>query len=61
VALVGVLAGRPFAREFCEVGQSSEVVDGELFGTITTLLTWVWVAAFAGMTVGGDPAHRAAS
>jgi hypothetical protein len=52
-------AGR--SREFSEVGQSSEVVDSELFGTITTLLTWVWVAAFAGMTVVGDPAQRAAS
>ena len=27
------------------------MVESELFGRITTLLTWIWVAAFAGMTV----------
>ena len=38
-------------REFAEVDQPKEVVESELFGRITTLLTWIWVAAFAGMTV----------
>jgi hypothetical protein len=51
VALLGVLVGRPFVREFAEVDQPQEVVETELFGKITTLLTWIWVAAFAGMTV----------
>lgn len=51
VALVGVLVGRPFVREFAEVDQPKEVVESELFGKITALLTWIWVAAFAGMTV----------
>ena len=51
VALMGVFAGRPFVREFAEVDQPKEVVESEIFGRITTLLTWIWVAAFAGMTV----------
>jgi hypothetical protein len=51
VALTGVLIGKPFIREFAEVGQPKEVVESDLFAKITTLLTWIWVAAFAGMTV----------
>jgi hypothetical protein len=51
VALVGVLVGRPFVREIAEADQPREVVKSELFGRITTLVTWIWVAAFAGMTV----------
>ena len=51
VALIGLLAGRPFVREFAEADQSPEVIKSELFGRITTLVTWIWVAAFAGMTV----------
>src|SRR5258705_5787303 len=51
VALTGVLIGRPFVREFAEVDQPKEVVESPLFAEITTLLTWIWVAAFAGMTV----------
>src|SRR3984893_18581522 len=51
VALTGVLIGKPFVREFAEMGQPPEVVESEPFGQITTLLTWSWVAAFAGMTV----------
>lgn len=51
VALIGVLAGRPFVREFAEADQSPEVIKSELFGRITTQVTWIWVAAFAGMTV----------
>lgn len=51
VALIGLLAGRPFVREFAEVDRPKEVVESEIFIRITTLLTWIWVAAFAGMTV----------
>ena len=51
VALTGVLIGKPFVREFAEVDQPPEVVKSEVFARITNLLTWVWVAAFAGMTV----------
>ena len=51
VALTGVLIGKPFVREFAKAEQSAEVIESEPFGKITTLLTWIWVAAFAGMTV----------
>ena len=51
VALSGVLSGRPFVREFAEVDQPDEVIASETFKKITTLLTWIWVGAFAGMTV----------
>jgi hypothetical protein len=51
VALIGVLIGKPFVREFAEVDQPPEVVKSEVFGRITMTLTWIWVAAFAGMTV----------
>ena len=51
VALASVLMGRPFVREFAEVGQPKEVIESDLFKKITNLLTWIWVAAFAGMTV----------
>jgi hypothetical protein len=51
VALLGVLLGRPFVREFAEADQPVEVTESDLFGRITTLVTWIWVGAFAGMTV----------
>ena len=50
-ALTSVLVGKPFVREFAVVGQPPEVIESEPFREITTLLTWIWVAAFAGMTV----------
>jgi hypothetical protein len=51
VALTGELLGRPFVREFAEVDQPEEVIESETFKRITTLLTWIWIGAFAGMTV----------
>ena len=51
VALVGVLVGKPFVREFAEAGQPPGVVQSDLFQRIVTILTWIWVGAFAGMTV----------
>jgi hypothetical protein len=51
VALTGVLIGKPFVREFAEVDQPKEVVESDVFKRITGLLTWIWVGAFAGMTV----------
>lgn len=51
VALVGVLTGRPFVREFAAAGQPKHIVDSELFTTITVRLTWIWVGIFAAMTV----------
>ena len=51
VALGSVLVGKPFVREFAEVGQPKEVIETDLFKKITSVLTWIWVAAFAGMAV----------
>ena len=51
VALVGVMRGKPFVREYAEEGQPADVVNSDLFGQITTRLTWIWVGVFAGMTV----------
>lgn len=51
VALIGALIGKPFVREFAEAGQQAHVVKSDLFARITAQLTWIWVAAFGGMTV----------
>lgn len=51
VALVSVVIGKPFVREFAAAGLPPDVIKTDLFGQITTRLTWIWVAAFAGMTV----------
>jgi hypothetical protein len=51
VALASVLIGRPFVREIAAVDQPEEVINSPTFIRITSLLTWIWVGAFAGMTV----------
>lgn len=51
VALASALIGKPFVREFAVVGQPKEVIESEPFARITSLLTWIWIAAFAGMTL----------
>src|SRR6202453_2009203 len=48
VALVSVLSAKPFVREFAAAEQPPDVVKPELFGRVGTVLTWIWVAAFAG-------------
>jgi hypothetical protein len=51
VALGSALTGRPFVRDFAVVGQPKEVIESEPFTRITSVLTWIWIAAFGGMTV----------
>ncbi|BBX63125.1 hypothetical protein MSAS_22990 [Mycobacterium saskatchewanense] len=51
VALAGALTGRPFVRAFAAAGQPADVLKTELFGRLVTVLGWLWVATFAGMTV----------
>jgi hypothetical protein len=51
VTLAGVLIGKPFVREFAQSEQSAEVIKSEAFDRVTTLVAWIWVGAFAGMTV----------
>lgn len=51
VALVGALAGRPFVRDFAAAEQPDDAVKTELFTRLVRVLTWVWIAALAAMTV----------
>ena len=51
VALISLLIGKPFVGEFAAAERPADVVKTELFGRIIRLLTWMWVATFAGMTV----------
>jgi hypothetical protein len=51
VVVAGVLAGKPFVREFVAAGQPQGVVDSEVFGQVTTRLAWIWVAVLGAMTV----------
>jgi hypothetical protein len=51
VAFISLPIGKPFAREFAAAERPADVVKTELFGRMIRLLTWMWVATFAGMTV----------
>ncbi|MEY8014894.1 hypothetical protein [Mycobacterium servetii] len=51
MTLTGTLLGRSFVAECAAAEQPPDVVSTELFGRLARLLTWIWVAAFAGMTV----------
>jgi hypothetical protein len=51
VVLIGIVMGKPFVREIAETDQPKEVLNSDLFERTTTLVTWIWVAALAGMTV----------
>ena len=51
VALISLLMGKPFVREFAAAEQPDDVVKTELFGRVIRVLIWIWVATFAGMTV----------
>lgn len=51
VAVVGSVTGKPFVREFLKTGLPKEVVASEVFTRITSVLSWIWIATFAGMTV----------
>jgi hypothetical protein len=51
VALVSVLIGKPFAREYIAAEQPADVIKTELFKQTARVLTWIWVAVFAAMAV----------
>ncbi len=51
VALVGVLVGRPFVREYAADAVDEVTARTDGFRTITLAMTWMWVGAFAVMTV----------
>ena len=50
-ALISMLIAKPFAREFAAAEQPADVVKTELFERMAGVLTWIWVATFAAMTV----------
>jgi hypothetical protein len=51
VALVGVLAGHPFVRDYATASVDASTARSDGFRVVTTAMTWLWVGAFAGMTV----------
>ncbi len=51
VALISQLTGKPFVHDVAAAEQPDDVVKTALFGRIIGLVTWIWIAAFAGMTV----------
>ncbi|MGF2945717.1 hypothetical protein [Mycobacterium sp. Lab-001] len=51
VTVSGAFLGRSFVADVVAAEQPPDVVATELFGRMSGLLTWAWVAAFAGMTV----------
>ena len=51
VVLVSVLIGRPFAREYAAAEHPADVVKTGLFERMARMLSWIWVAVFAAMTV----------
>lgn len=51
VALVGTLTGKPFVRAFAAAEQPADVVKTGLFGRMVGVLSWIWLATAAGMTV----------
>ena len=50
-ALIGLLLGKPFVREFVAAEQPADVVKTELFGRIVKILALIWVATPAAMTL----------
>ncbi|MFT4199172.1 acyl-CoA thioester hydrolase/BAAT C-terminal domain-containing protein [Gordonia sp. (in: high G+C Gram-positive bacteria)] len=50
VALVGVLVGRPFVRDYAEASVDAATAGSDGFRVITTAMTWMWVAVFGAMT-----------
>ncbi|MGJ5668152.1 acyl-CoA thioester hydrolase/BAAT C-terminal domain-containing protein [Rhodococcus aetherivorans] len=51
VVLGGILAGRPFVREYAVETVDPATAASGGFRYITTAMTWMWAAAFAVMTV----------
>ncbi len=51
IALVGILVGRPFVREYAAEAVDEATAASDGFRTITRAMTWLWVVIFAGMTV----------
>lgn len=51
VALIGILIGRPFVREYATGSVDAETAQGDGFRYLTSAMTWLWVVVFGLMTV----------
>jgi len=51
VALVSALIGKPFIAPFAAAEYPADVVKTELFARTVNVLSWLWIATLAGMTV----------
>jgi hypothetical protein len=51
VTALGRQFGTSFVHEYASANQPPAVVNSDVFGQITTRLTWIWVAVFGAMTV----------
>ena len=51
IALVGVLIGRPFVRDYAVASVDAATARTSGFRTITNAMTWMWVVAFGLMFV----------
>jgi hypothetical protein len=51
IALVGLLIGRPFVREYAVESVDADTAKTQGFRTITTAMTWMWVFTFGLMFV----------
>ena len=51
IALVGLLIGRPFVREYAVESVDAETAKTQGFRAITNAMTWMWVVAFGLMFV----------
>ena len=51
IALVGLLLGKPFVREYASAQVDAETAKTGGFKTITLAMTWMWIGAYAIMTI----------
>src|SRR6476659_2004606 len=51
IALIGVMIGRPFVRDYAEASVDAATAKSSGFRTITNAMTWLWVVAFGLMFV----------
>jgi hypothetical protein len=51
VTVLGRQFGASFVHEYAAANQPPAIVNSDVFGRITTRLTWIWLAVFGAMTV----------
>ena len=51
IALIGLLIGRPFVRDYAVASVDAETAKTQGFRAITNAMTWMWIVAFGLMFV----------